>query len=91
MAATRKVCEVPFDKPVTTRDLAVEPVLLTTVDQEPDPALRWIRYPVTALPPIDAGAVQDTLALPSPATPRTDLAGPVLTARLAEDDAVTVG
>ena len=59
-AATRNVYSTPADKLPTVNAVAVEPVLETTVVQDvPAFELRSIRYPISALPPVEVGAVHD--------------------------------
>jgi hypothetical protein len=67
IAATVNVYAVPFVNPLTVRLVAEEPVS-TGVCAEP-PIYGVIRYPVIALPPSDAGAVQLRLTAPSRADP----------------------
>jgi len=69
VAETVNVYEVPFVSPLTVQ-------LVVTVVQMKDPGVEVTVYPVIALPPVDAGAIQDTTACAFPDTADTDLGTP---------------
>jgi hypothetical protein len=69
IAATVNVYAVPLVNPVTVNVVAVDPVV-TGVCAVP-PTYAVTRYPVTALPPFDDGAVHDNATCVSPAVPDT--------------------
>jgi hypothetical protein len=75
VAFTVNVYAVPLVRPVITCDSAVDPALLST----PPAGFEVTVYPVTALPPLEAGALKVTVAwaLPAVAVPIVGAPGTV--------------
>src|SRR4051812_40562499 len=72
-AATRKLYAVPLLRPVTTVERTLPTV---TVRRTVVPASTCTEYPVGAVPPLLAGADQDTVALALPPTTLTPVTVP---------------
>ena len=75
-AATRNTYEVPFVRPVTVNEVEVDPVAAATVHVLPASEETWYEYPVMALPPFDAGAVQLSATVVLPRVPVTVVGAP---------------
>lgn len=71
MAETLNVYAVPLTRPVTVRVTPLLPVSATAVVHVVPSVDLSMRYPVTALPPLLAGAVQDRLTEAFPPVPET--------------------
>jgi len=65
VALTSNVELTPFRRPVMVQ------LVLPVVAQVCPPGNAWTEYPVTGVPPSDVGAVQRTVACPSPAVATT--------------------
>lgn len=75
-AATRKTYDVPFVRPVTVNVVPLEPVLCSADHVLPESLEYWYLYAVTALPPFEAGAVQERIALALPRVAVRDVGVP---------------